>query len=240
MGSPIITQRDGRKTSGTATATAYGPPWNAMNGTGVTRQGTDLRGGGRRYIIAVDPDVIPLGSNVYVWPNPYEYRGTFLADDIGGAINGGRIDFYVAEGRDKQNAWGRRQVKWSLAGEAGGGVAQGFWEEAGSLVPDPFGIIPGGDVIPDDIVPDPSAIANGVLDATRDAFAFFRKLLLLFYPSTWVRIGKVVLGVALLLYGTNTLMKTMFGINPTRAAIRGTAAIATKGGSEVIGAAVSK
>ena len=40
------------------------------------------------YSIAVDPDVIPLGSTVYI--NGKEYR----ADDTGSAVKGNRIDIY--------------------------------------------------------------------------------------------------------------------------------------------------
>lgn len=40
------------------------------------------------YSIAVDPDIIPLGSTVYI--NGKEYR----ADDTGSAIKGNRIDIY--------------------------------------------------------------------------------------------------------------------------------------------------
>ena len=41
------------------------------------------------YTIAVDPDVIPYGSTVYI--NGQEY----IADDCGGGINGNEIDIYV-------------------------------------------------------------------------------------------------------------------------------------------------
>lgn len=58
----------------------------------------------RRGIIAVDPDVIPLGTRVYV-PG-YGYA---VAEDTGGAIDGRRIDLCfdtVAEAL----VWGRRRV----------------------------------------------------------------------------------------------------------------------------------
>jgi 3D (Asp-Asp-Asp) domain-containing protein len=57
-----------------------------------------------RGVIAVDPDVIPLGSHVYV-PG-YGYA---IAADTGGMINGRHIDLCfnsVAE----VDAWGKRYV----------------------------------------------------------------------------------------------------------------------------------
>jgi peptidoglycan hydrolase CwlO-like protein len=54
--------------------------------------------------IAVDPTVIPLGSKVYV-----EGYGYAIAADIGGAINGGRIDLFVPSQAEAQS-WGRRSV----------------------------------------------------------------------------------------------------------------------------------
>lgn len=41
------------------------------------------------YTIAVDPDVIPYGTTVYINGNEY------YADDCGGGINGNEIDIYV-------------------------------------------------------------------------------------------------------------------------------------------------
>ncbi|MPN17860.1 Cell wall-binding protein YocH [bioreactor metagenome] len=48
-----------------------------------TYRGTYLR----RGLVAVDPDVIPLGTKLYI-PG----YGHAMADDIGGAIQGNRID----------------------------------------------------------------------------------------------------------------------------------------------------
>lgn len=101
------------KTGGTFSSTSYGPPWGGIQGTGTTATGVNLAKAPHRYGIAVDPSVIPLGSNVHVWPNPFGYKGTFRAFDTGGAIKGRRIDFYDWRGRRAQNGWGRRSVEVS-------------------------------------------------------------------------------------------------------------------------------
>ena len=125
LGSAIATQaphfRKGGVVPGRYTSTAYGPPWGGIQGTGVTKTGVNLRGNPKIYGIAVDPSMIPLGSNVTVSPNPFGRSGSFRAFDIGGAIKGRRIDFYDWRGRKSQNKWGRRPV--TVTG-AGGGPAR--------------------------------------------------------------------------------------------------------------------
>ena len=101
-----------------------GPPYWRAGGYWQGRGGTVtfplLAGGwsagvGRRYVplpgvtfaaggtsrlhfwrsIAVDPDVIPLGSRVYVPAYRHDgYGGWFVAQDTGGAINGAHVDVY--------------------------------------------------------------------------------------------------------------------------------------------------
>lgn len=80
-------------------ATAYLP--TDGSGHGITATGVRARHG----VVAVDPDVIPLGSRVYV-PG----YGLALAADTGGAINGNSIDLCMENASD---AWrfGRRMVK---------------------------------------------------------------------------------------------------------------------------------
>jgi 3D (Asp-Asp-Asp) domain-containing protein len=103
-------------------ATAYGPPWEGIQGTGVTAAGIDLRPAKRMYLIAVDPSVIRLGTYWHVVPNPWGNPNlTFLAGDTGGAILGKRIDIYDWEGRAAQQAWGVRHV--TLTPAAGNGAA---------------------------------------------------------------------------------------------------------------------
>lgn len=64
--------------------------------------------------IAVDPDIIPLGSTVYV--TGYNYDGLpdggmmAKAVDIGGAINGNRVDIYVPDSREKAKTFGYQNV----------------------------------------------------------------------------------------------------------------------------------
>ncbi|WP_078393872.1 3D domain-containing protein [Shouchella patagoniensis] len=73
--------------------------------TGVTYTGIDLRANPDQKVIAVDPDVIPLGSTVYV-----EGYGEAIAGDIGGAINGNKIDVFMPD-QDQAIEFGRQNVQ---------------------------------------------------------------------------------------------------------------------------------
>lgn len=76
------------------------------SGTGQTSTGTIPMPG---KTIAVDPNVIPYNSIVYI-----EGLGEFVAEDTGGAIKGNRLDIYMGEGPEAyQEAinWGVRNVK---------------------------------------------------------------------------------------------------------------------------------
>ncbi|WP_141534962.1 3D domain-containing protein [Bacillus cereus] len=70
-----------------------------------TRMGDDLTANPNLKVIAVDPSVIPLGSNVYV-----EGYGAAAARDTGGAIKGNKIDVFIASKQAVWN-WGVRTVK---------------------------------------------------------------------------------------------------------------------------------
>ncbi|WP_017185845.1 3D domain-containing protein [Alkalibacillus haloalkaliphilus] len=85
------------------TATAYTAYCEGCSGTTYT--GIDLRENPDQKVVAVDPDVIPLGSTVWV-----EGYGTAVAADIGGAIKGDRIDLFIAD-EAEANRYGVRQVR---------------------------------------------------------------------------------------------------------------------------------
>lgn len=69
--------------------TFYTPDPSENGGYTVTATGKSLSANVWKAV-AVDPSVIPLGSTVYI-----EGFGTFTAEDVGGAINGNRIDVLV-------------------------------------------------------------------------------------------------------------------------------------------------
>lgn len=63
----------------------------------------------RRGMIAVDTDVIPMHSKVFIQGAGY-LDGVYEAKDTGGAIIGNRIDIYVTS-KDEAFKFGRRNVK---------------------------------------------------------------------------------------------------------------------------------
>lgn len=103
-------------------ATAYGPPWTGIQGTGVTATGIDLRPAKHYYIIAVDPRVIPLHSKCLCEPNPYGAGVVFAAEDTGSAIKGNHIDFYEWHGQAAATRWGSRYVQVTVFGTGPIGV----------------------------------------------------------------------------------------------------------------------
>lgn len=74
---------------------------------GITATGTKARPG----TVAVDPRVIPLGTRLYVQSldGTRDY-GFAIAEDVGGAIKGYRIDLFFNSSTDAKN-FGRRDVK---------------------------------------------------------------------------------------------------------------------------------
>lgn len=80
----------------TVTATAYTAYCTGCSG--VTATGIDLRSNPNQKVIAVDPNVIPLGSRVWV-----EGYGEAIAGDTGGAIKGNKIDLFIPSQQDALN-----------------------------------------------------------------------------------------------------------------------------------------
>jgi len=85
-------------------ATAY--TLDCGNGDGYTATMTIPRKG----VIAVDPKVIPLGTEVYI-----DGLGWYRAEDTGGLIKGKRIDIYMDD-IESALEWGRRKVKLMYRG----------------------------------------------------------------------------------------------------------------------------
>lgn len=86
---------------------------------GITKTGVDVRNTqfyeGNR-VIAVDPNVIPLGSTVEVtYADGTSFVGT--AQDVGSAIQGKRIDILVAA-EDEALGFGRQDVEVTIIDEA--------------------------------------------------------------------------------------------------------------------------
>ena len=73
---------------------------------GITRSESEAK---IRKTIAVDPTVIPLGTNVYIeFPDAPQYTGYYKAEDTGGVIIGNIIDLFVLDNEEAIN-FGRRK-----------------------------------------------------------------------------------------------------------------------------------
>lgn len=88
------------------TSTAYTASCDGCSG--VTYTGIDLNKDPNAKVIAVDPNVIPLGTKVHV-----EGYGYAIAADIGGAIKGNKIDVHVPS-KDEAANWGVRTVNVTI------------------------------------------------------------------------------------------------------------------------------
>lgn len=76
---------------------------------GITYSGRHAR---PNHTIAVDPTVIPLGSEVYL-----EGLGIFTAEDVGGAIKGLKVDLYMNEHHQAMQ-FGVKNIKAHLLNQA--------------------------------------------------------------------------------------------------------------------------
>lgn len=68
--------------------------------------------------VAVDPNIIPLGSLLYIESDSPLVGGFYVAEDIGGAIKGNRIDIFMSD-RNKCFEFGKQQVKVTVLKELG-------------------------------------------------------------------------------------------------------------------------
>lgn len=88
-------------------STAYSSdPADALGGGTVTATGQNLLT--NPMAVAVDPNVIPLGTRLYV-----EGYGEAIASDTGGAIKGNIVDVHFST-YEQCIQWGRRQVKVTI------------------------------------------------------------------------------------------------------------------------------
>lgn len=87
----------------TMTSTAYTA--NCEGCSGITATGINLKDNPNQKVVAVDPNVIPLGSKVWV-----EGYGTAIAGDKGSAIKGNKIDVFIPN-HDQAIAYGKKQVQ---------------------------------------------------------------------------------------------------------------------------------
>lgn len=85
-------------------ATGYGADCRGCSG--ITATGINIKKNPNIKVISVDPNVIPLGSRVWV-----EGYGVAIAGDTGGAIKGNRIDVLLPSEDYARKHWGRRTVK---------------------------------------------------------------------------------------------------------------------------------
>lgn len=81
-------------------ATAYSRSEEEGTANGITASETMVRPG----VVAVDPEVIPLGTEIII-----EGMGVFTAEDTGGNIKGNRLDIYF-ESREEAFEFGIQSV----------------------------------------------------------------------------------------------------------------------------------
>lgn len=99
---PVAAAQETNETPTGRTLTVEATAYDGISLGGLTATGYQITGYGDK-VIAVDPNVIPLGSTVYI-PG----YGTAIAADTGGAINGNIIDLNMSTADAIQ--WGRRSV----------------------------------------------------------------------------------------------------------------------------------
>lgn len=95
--SQSTTESSPKSSSETLTMVATAYTADCTGCSGITATGIDVRNS-TPNVIAVDPNVIPLGSKVWV-----EGYGEAIAGDTGGAIKGNRIDLLMSNNTSAVN-----------------------------------------------------------------------------------------------------------------------------------------
>lgn len=93
--------------------------YEGETGYGITASGVDLTGHSlwSARAIAVDPNVIPLGSKVRIIfedEDAQQYNGIYTAIDTGAAINGNRIDIFFGNATNEALSFGIRKAKLQI------------------------------------------------------------------------------------------------------------------------------
>jgi murein DD-endopeptidase MepM/ murein hydrolase activator NlpD/3D (Asp-Asp-Asp) domain-containing protein len=113
----------GGKTEIHVVATGYGP--DCAGCSGITVTGINARAFPTPKIIAVDPRLIPLHSQVELFDNGSS-MGIFSAEDTGGDIKGNRIDILYAS-EDLSSYFGRRVLVARILKWGGPAAPIGTW-----------------------------------------------------------------------------------------------------------------
>lgn len=88
---------------------------NAFRATAYCLKGRTAMGGGvRRGIVAADPRILPLGSQIQL--NAGSYSGTYTVADTGGAVKGRKLDIWVPSCSEAVR-FGRKTVMVSRIGK---------------------------------------------------------------------------------------------------------------------------
>lgn len=174
LGGALSTEQPAKKYTATAYCGNFSP--TSINGTGVTAGGTDLTDGKQHYVIAAGAGSgLKIGDTVRITPSPFGDSTVFKVDDHGGAIFGKHIDIYVADCA-KAKAWGRKSVSVSkVSGQQTPGPADGS--------------------VQSQVAHAATSGIDALLSPLEDVAGFFS---LLTQASTWLRVGKVLIGASLI------------------------------------------
>jgi len=101
------------------TATAYDLSYESCGKTrdhpeyGITYTGTRAKLG---RTVAVDPSVIPLGSEMYIiFPEEYSHlNGVYIAEDTGSLIKGNKIDIFFGEDKPSESIVNESAMKFGV------------------------------------------------------------------------------------------------------------------------------